>query len=309
MPRLSATAAALTTVLTVGLLTGLAGCSSQGVTRLEPAASEIDFVSPALRGAENGLEMHWWLAEGSAASLRAAIARYAEPDPSLDSDTRARLAECGLRVVRTPIADIASIRESLSVRGRTDRKWLGQAPWWIEALRGALAGNAVVDHLGDIVTLPSGRLRVLTRAWTSPTASGPVLRADVALQHLPRLSELLPSLSERETRASLQPQHQGDVFDETVMSLEMQEGYAYLLVCDQRDAVWPGEEVAMDPRERLYAPQSVSDDDQIGPPTLRVPTLGERLLRRPGTPFSDASAVTAVVVFTPRLPGEFRLLP
>ncbi len=130
------------------------------------------------------------------------------------------------------------------------------------------------------------------------------MRADVAIQHLPRISELLPSLTAGDTERALEPQLQGPLFDETLASLEMESGYAYLLVCDSPKAVWPGEEVVVDPLLATYA-GAVEAGDSYGPVTVGVPTLGERLLRRAG----GEDSMTAVVVLAPRLPARFTLLP
>ena len=301
--RLALLAGLAATALSVG------GCASERAASPEPwAPSDIDFVRPALRGAENGLEMHWWVVEGSPEALRRALAGYADDDGGACPATRERLAGSGLRLVRVPIGELTTIRSGLEVRGRTDRKWLGQAPWWIEALRGALTGEAVIHKDGRTVTLPSGRLRVLARAWTAPAVDGPVMRADVAIQHLPRLTELLPSLTPHDASRSLEPQLQGPVFEETMASLEMRGGYAYLLVCDEPDAAWGEAPGPVDPLLATYAPPAI-DDDLMGPPTVPVPTVGERLLRRPGTPLTSERPLTAVVVLAPRLPDRFTLLP
>lgn len=287
------------------------GCASQDpIEPVELAPRDIDFVSPALRGAENGLEMHWWVVEGSPEQIREAMAGYTDADSGACPITRERLAANGLRLVRAPLEDLTSIRSRLDLRGRTDRKWLGQAPWWIEALRGALVGQTLVEQQGRVVTLPSGRLRVLARAWTSPSPSGPKMRADVAVQHLPRLSELLPSLTPGDARRTLEPQHQGPIFDETMACLEMEEGYAYLLICDRPGAEWDESDApAVDPLEMTYSPLRPEADELIGPPTVPVPTIGERLLRRAATPLTGDRSMTAVVVLAPRLPERFTLLP
>jgi hypothetical protein len=287
------------------------GACAQGPASRTPAPlpqDDIDFVRPALRGAENGLEMHWWVVEGPPEPLRRALSVYAADDCGACPATRERLAGSGLRLVRVPLEELTAIRSQLEVRGRTDRKWLGQAPWWIEALRGALTGEAVIHKNGRTLTLPSGRLRVLARAWTAPASDGPVMRADVAIQHMPRLTELLPSLTQGDARRSLEPQRQGPIFEETMASLEMRRGYAYLLVCDEPEAQWTESAETVDPLLLAYAPPA-PDDDLMGPPTVPVPTVGERLLRRPGTPLTSERPMTAVVVLAPRLPDRFTLLP
>lgn len=299
----------LISTVALSALAALSGCAADPVSP-SLLASDVDFVSPVVRGAENGLEMHWWVVEGSPESLREAVAPYSGEPCGVADETRAALAESGLRLVRVPLTELTTIREGLTLRGRTDRKWLGQAPWWVEALRGALSGEMVTLQHGRVITLPSGRLRVLARAWTAPGVDAPVMRADVAIQHLPRLSELLPHLTPGDARRSLEPQNQGPVFEETLASLEMDEGYAYLLVCDSPDAEWPGEESPeVDPLWATYAPARVSGDEFVGPPTLAPPSLGERLLRHSAMPLTDERSMTAVVVFAPRLPERYTLLP
>ncbi len=290
-------------------LAALGGCAADTASTPDLAlapVSDVDFVSPVVRGAENGLEMHWWVVEGSPEALRAAVSPFAGEDCGADDATRRSLAGAGLRLVRVPLAELTTIREGLKLRGRTDRKWLGQAPWWVEALRGALTGEGVAMQRGRLITLPSGRLRVITRAWTAPGTLGPVMRADVAVQHLPRLAELIPNLQPGDAARSLEPQKQGPVFDETLASLEMQRGYAYLLICDDPDAAWPGEEVEINPMEATYL---ALREGAAGPPTVSPPSLGERLLRRAATPLSGEESMTAVVVLAPRLPERFALLP
>jgi len=306
--RSAKTLIALTLAAVAAWSTGCA--STEPIESAQPAPRDIDFISPALRGAENGLEMHWWVVEGSPEQIREAMARYADADCGVCPATRERLAASGLRLLRAPLTDLAEIRSGLTLRGRTDRKWLGQAPWWIEALRGALVGETLIEQHGRVVTLPSGRLRVLARAWTSPSPEGPRMRADVAVQHLPRISELLPSLTPDDARRTLEPQHQGPIFDETMACLEMQEGYAYLLICDRPGAAWgQSEQPQPDPLEMTYSPLRPAPEELIGPPTAPIPTIGERLLRRAATPLTGDRSMTAVVVLAPRLPERFALLP
>lgn len=267
----------------------------------------IDFVRPVLRGAENGLEMHWWVVQSDPAVLRESLRPYAEAPDGLSASEREALASQGLRVVRVPLAEVSALRESLRVRGRTERKWLGQAPWWIEALRGALTGETLVGSEGHVVTLPSGRLRVLARAPGAVHARGPVMRADLAIQHLPRTTELLPSLTERDARRGLKPQQQGRVFARSVASLKMHEGYAYLLVCDHPGTPWA--EHADNELTQTYAAVPAAERAHMGPPTVTIPTVGERLLRKPAPVYSGQDPLTAVVVLAPRLPESFTLLP
>lgn len=294
------------TTLLLTALAGAVGCASSTTPPPHAGSAGADYISPVIRGAENGLEMHWWIVEGSPELLREAVGGYVGAPCGVPDATRDELALSGLRLVRVPLSELAALREALPVRGRTDRKWLGQAPWWVEALRGALTGETFALQHGRLISLPSGRLRVLARAWTAP---GPVMRADVAIQHLPRLTELLPNLAPGDAARSLEPQKQGPVFEETLMSLEMDEGYAYLLVCDSPDARWPGEEPVIDPLTATYAPPVPMDEGVCGPPTTALPSLGERLLRRAATPLTNERSMTAVVVLAPRLPERYALLP
>ena len=302
----------LTALLALAAAGALAGCSTRSedalVASRAPEPQDIDFVSPVVRGAENGLEMHWWVVRGEPRLLREALTPYAGEPCGVDDQTRARLAKAGLRLVRVPLADLASIRSGLPVMGRTERKWLGQAPWWIESLRGALTGESLFASYGRLMTLPSGRLRVLTRAWTSPGVEGPVMRADLTIQHLPRLSELLPNFAPGDAARVLEPQHQGRIFDYTTASLEMREGYAYLLVSDDPQASWDPAPATADPREALYAPGPPAPEDVCGPPALHAPTPGEKLLSK-GRAHDGPGALTAVVVLAPRLPDRYTLLP
>jgi len=290
----------------------IAGCSARGEESLSatlvPESREIDFVSPVVRGAENGLEMHWWVVRGEPGLLRESLRSYSGEPCGVDDGTRERLAAAGLRLVRVPLEDLTAIRAGLPVMGRTERKWLGQAPWWIESLRGALTGESLFASYGRLMTLPSGRLRVLTRAWTSPGVDGPVMRADLAIQHLPRLSELLPNLTPGDASRVLEPQHQGRVFEFTTASLEMREGYAYLLVSDDPEAEWASEAASVDPHESLYVPGRPAPEDVCGPPALSAPTPGERLLSR-GREAGGRGSLTAVVVLAPRVPDTYTLLP
>ena len=294
--------------LTAATAAVLSACAGAPAPPPHEARQDIDFVSPALRGAENGLELHWWVVQSSPDDLRDALLDYADASDGLCDTERAALESQGLRLVRVPLEEVSPLRESLRVRGRTERKWLGQAPWWIEALRGAMTGETLVCTDGAAVTLPSGRLRVLARAWTAPAAAGPVMRTDLAIQHLPRTAEVLPNFSEQDARRVLEPQHQGTVFDRTVSSLEMHEGYAYLLVCDTPGTPWGTQEPA-DAYELTYGVIPATECDRVGPPVDRIPSIGERLLRQPAPHYSGEHPLTAVVVLAPRLPETYTLLP
>ena len=284
----------------------LGGCASPTPV---PATQDQTLAAPAVRGAQNGLEICAWPVDDrpSAGDGAPAHARVAEAlHPYLDRPLPVLTQQAdlwrriGLRLVAVPIEDLELVRSKLRMAGPMNRQWLGQLPQWTPTVDG------VRERGGRTLSLPEGplnigpgTLRLLTRAWTGPgeLASDSVtaaLRVDVVPQHQEpdQLSDL-----QRAARG-LPPRRptldSGLIFSRFALSFTMDPTSALLVVPESPEANWADSSPSTSP-----AP--------AGPPLPRPPTLGEAMLS--DAEFKGEGRIKLVVVLIPRVPHEYHLLP
>jgi len=218
-------------------------------------------------------------------------------DPAIQD----RWRENGLRLIKAPIDDLGAIRSALPVVGRVDRHWLGQSPRWIELLQGeAIAENARVLQDGRPSGFAQGRMRLLGRAWTSPSPRGPMIRADLALQHVPANDVRLHTADPMAVTRRIAAEARGSVLTELTANAQLEPGYAYLIVPEDPSRTWLA--------GGSMTPAPLFNWGEIaGPPAPPMPTIGQALLT--GAPLHAGRAdLRAVVILVPRVPTEFTLL-
>ncbi|MFG0257618.1 MAG: hypothetical protein ACF8GE_06925 [Phycisphaerales bacterium JB043] len=280
------------------------GCARRGadVSALTDALSEQGAIAPAVRGGENGLEVRWWVLDDDADRIARELRPYLQQSIPLGDRMSEHWRENGMRMVALPLSDVASIRSRLPMLGRVDRHWLGQSPRWTQILEGEPVLNQVSrqQHLLD---LPDGRMRLLARAWTSPSVGAqPSMRLDLSLQFVDDLRRRDPFARSLVSDA-MGSIGFGQVFDDMTIHVELREGWAYLLVPDDPTRVW-------DSSDRALPIETYDWGEMLGPPAPPSPTLGEALLTTLGAPSETLPRrdLRAIVLLIPRLPDTYRLL-
>jgi len=299
--------------LPLGVLTACAGEGEARSERVGPVRQTLqvqDVVSPAVHGARNGLElMGWIVADVNEGLVEQALAPFADASTPMPPEIRQRWRRSGLRFFRVPLDELGPLRERLPLLGRAERRWFGQATEWTTVFDGGFVdpGNYLWIDRGP-VRLESGRLRMLTRAFTIPEAGGPTLWTEVAIE----LAEDEGSNPFR--RPSLRrPERAGLVFRGLTAEMPLSPGYAYLVFEASPDAAFEAEEEVVGERPAGDAPPA--DASPAGPLPPRLPMLGERLMRaRSGenvvrSAYGEDATVRRLIAFVPRLPTRYTLLP
>lgn len=266
---------------------------------MSPDMLDDDILSPAVVGGDDGLELRWWVVAEQGDAVARALAPYlAQPSP-IDGDAVEAWREHGLRMVRVPLADIPGLRRAMPVLGRVDRQWLGQIPRWTELLQGDRVSSDMGMLVGGARTaMPDGRMRLLARAWTTPTATGPRLRVDLTLQHAASAPGM--GVNAFATMRRLAPEDSGSIFTELTINTALDPGYAYLIVPEDPSRAWT--------TAGALSNRHWYDWGEIaGPPAPALPTPGEALLTSLSGRLGD-EPLRAVVMLVPRTPERFSLL-
>lgn len=199
----------------------------------QPHAVHQRTASPAVWGAERGLELISWIvadaprprpvvrssrkvdsdAENESGeppapnytivdrrlSIEQALASYVDRPVPIPDELRFRWHAAGLRIVAVPVADLPKLQSSLRLVGPTQRQWLGEVPQWTDVIRGPAFDTArmVATDNGSML-IEAGRLRLLARSWVVPDPEGfgrpsGVLPAALRLELVPQHE---PQLSE-----------------------------------------------------------------------------------------------------------------
>jgi hypothetical protein len=294
-----------------------ASCARGAAARAPAPPGAPDMTTPLFAGGGDGVEVQWWIVadDGSAlARLMAPRAGRASPlAPALVGPWRAN----GLRLLATDIADLPAIQAGAPAVGRVNRSWLGQAPRWTVAVQGDewLAPRSLLID-GELVRLPAGRLRLLTRAWVAPTERGPRLRVDLAVQFAEAAARPREDVF-GDARLRL-VEDDGLVFETLTASLEMQDGEACVIVAESPMVDWssaapPGASAQRggDESGRTDGDAPRPDDGPQGPEAPATPTIGEAMLSMtPQLPTPDRPTPRrprAVVVITARVTERFAL--
>jgi hypothetical protein len=167
--------------------------------------AEAGRASPAVRGAERGLEVWSWIvADRAVRSIRSEVPHEPAPEGETSDDqsialtapqymivderlsielamspyidrpvplpdhVRFRLHAAGLRIVAVPVSDLARLQRELRLVGPTQRQWLGEIPRWTDIAHGPSSRSRTVAIATGNARLDAGRLRLLGRAWVTP---------------------------------------------------------------------------------------------------------------------------------------------
>lgn len=304
-------AAAIPTAATAlaACLAGCAGAPTDAVATATPPVA-MDVISPVVRGANDGLEVQWFIIDDEQNQLFDTLLPYAHQPFPIDEPTRADWAVNGMRLVRVPLDDLPGVIASLPTRGAPRREWLGWATDWREAFR----GGRITDSFPIVLNrararLEPGVLRLITRAWSAPADSGPVIRVELAaqLERTPGTRrDVLAPLWEQPTEDQLSAIAQGETLPRLALEAALEPGYAYLIVPCAPEAPWitdDAEQAGAYSGGLTPVSERAPDGPAQGPTALPPATIGEAML----TAYPDAN-MKAIVALTPRTPVRFRLL-
>lgn len=284
-------------LLAAGLAAGCAGDGAGGTQATPDTRSEAPRLGLEVdRSASvDGVELRWWAANDRAGAAGAAIGSVMSPGAVLPPALAQRWNESGLRLVRVPRESIQTLLDAAPPAGQFSRDWKGWMGRWTPVFRGAAIDRRagfVID--GRRESLGPGAPRVLMRAWPAPTAQGPVVRLDIALQFVDGRTD-----ASRLTPDRASPVDAGRVLTALTAELALDPAFVYVLTSETPGVQWAGEQEAA---------ESV-DTGAVGPSpgAGEALTLGELLFS-----FSVAGESMprkVIVVIVPELAGEFGLLP
>ncbi len=266
--------------------------------------------APLVTTATDGLEVHWWLTDDSAGKVARALGAFLEPAQPSDEALRQRWESSGLRMVRAPIDRIADIEQSLPAIQQRRRQWVGWATQWTEVFRGRTAGGAgpiIVD--GSARTLPRGTLRILARCWPAPARGGiegpHQVRIEVVLQHVP---EETPTAAAAFTEPAVRlPESEGECFAALAWEGVLEPGFIYLIAPEAPGIAW-GRGTTSPKDQAAAPPDQPTPGAPTGPLASGPLTIGQAMMSfSPGE--VARGSPKAVLMFLPRPPKDYRLLP
>lgn len=305
-------------LLAASLLAGCAGDTRQEAAPL-PVPAPVPEASahpapaePIVTGATEGLEVHWWLADDSGGAIGAALAPYATDLQPDDRATRGRWESSGFRLVRVPSDRWPTVEPALVPLHQRTKDWIGWTPQWREVFRGRrVGGEQPIVIEGERTDLPRGLLRVLLRSWPAPPADPavrrPEVRVEIAFQLLPVDARSRDPFARPKI---VPPEEEGAILRRLTMQSALDPGYVYILTAEAPGVTWerrsdsPVDAPASDDGERAGA----MDELIPGPPASGPRTLGEAGLGASVDETKNRPA-KAVIVFIPRAPSSYQLLP
>lgn len=278
----------------------------------QPAPAPGVLPRPPVVSAEDGLEVHSWLADDTRSAVGRALAQYSEYHV-LPAALDAAWNESGLRVVRAPVSDLGTLERTLTPIRPLRKQWVGWTYDWSEIVRARRTGDgAVVLAEGRSLTLPRGMFRVLCRAWDAPAVEGSAtLRLELAVQH--RRDDTFDA-SDALRPPSVRPSaREGQVFGALTWEGVLEPGYVYVITSMPPGAAWPSADgarrgdAAAEGRGNPASPTAM-DLSSFGPPAAGVRPIGEAMLAAEARETGSVDA-KLVVVLIPRVPARYRLLP
>lgn len=293
-------------------MTGTGEAPVAGTVSDDSGSTETGATEPIVSGNADGLEVHWWLADDSGGAIGAALAPYAADLQPEDRVTRTRWESSGLRLVRVPVDRWAAVAPLLVPLHQRTRDWIGWAPQWREVFRGRrVGGEQPVVIEGERTNPERSLLRVLLRAWPAPPADPavrrPEVRAEIAFQLLP------PDTTRRDPFARpkiVPPEEEGTILRRLTMQSALDPGYVYVLTAEAPGVTWESRsDFPVEPSPASDEEADSSMEELIaGPPSSGPRTLGEAGLGASAAETKNRPA-KAVIVFVPRVPSAYQLLP
>lgn len=295
-----------------------------------------------------GLEMRLAPVRSEGGALSAALQPFERNPTGIDEETTTRLRLSGLRAVSVPTDALDQALGSLTPAGAVQQEWLGTLTFWSPIITGPVTDDPMTRLDSGDVNFGQGRFRLLARCWVVPDLTDAEdtgfaqaeMRLELVPQHVPanerRLQRLLtPSLNT--------PVAEGQILQRLRLTCDLKPEHALVLVpvapgewtpAPATDAV-PGEsDRTVGPDPHIDEPDIQTPAESAGPgsraptlPPVRRPpgplspaaaTLGEQLLRSPGSVESRESGSdgvrvhperSVVVVLIAHTPARYKLVP
>lgn len=276
---------------------------------LASAAANAETPVPTRNPLGQGLEIVCVPVDDSRGSVGRALAAFADRPlpvpPAVAESWRSR----GLRLVAVPAGDVEAILQGLPLAGSVQRQSFAALTRWTPIAIGGswtgarLIGGAREPGSSASLVLPSGRLRILARAWDEPTIERSLLRARVRVELLPQHEQFDPDLTALIQAPKRSIDRAGRVFDHLTLAFSADPGEVYLIVPESPRVAWQRAEDASNDQPAA-AP---SADPETNPRTAEWASLGEAMLSN--AELTSSGRVKVVVVLVPRSAGVFTLLP
>ncbi len=316
----------------VSLLT--AGCGGDGQNTIDGSTTSG---GAALLGV---LVSQWTVTDPSGSLVGSALAAY-EADAEARPSWAARLEGSGLRLVLVPEDRLDEIQVAMRARAFSiDRMVAASWQWSVLSASAPVQGAERVRLYDGVLSLSPGTPRLLGRAFPSPgpTSSEGQTVAMMRLDLVPQIEdppEPTTALQDAVAPRGLRPpEAQGQILASLGVELQLEPGVALIVVPEAIGAEWsrmsppPEPEPIvispLEPTSEMLPPAEATGGDgaaegsavptvtrvefpAAGPIPPAIRSLGERLL-------SDATEevparIRTVLIFRPRVPKEFRILP
>jgi hypothetical protein len=330
------TAIALLALLALSAsITPVAGCvsaSGSGAPGVAATPRPAGALTGVLTENQSGLEIQWWTVTDRDEELAQALAPYAEAPTPLPESVRASWRRNGFRMIAVPVRDMAALLGALPIEDKVNRIWLGQTPEWTIAAPGApWSGERSLRIDGETIRLGGGQIRMLVRAWVSPTEGAPTLRADIAVQYC-NAANSAAALAPFARATIRRPETEGMIFRSLTAAMELTGDRVYCIIPEDPDIDWAevsrgvedgvasrgpdararatGGGPALPLREAspFAEPESPDAALALGPAPPGIPLLADALLSRIEL-LPTRRRARSLVILAPSVPGVFRLAP
>ncbi|MCC6230889.1 MAG: hypothetical protein IT432_16885 [Phycisphaerales bacterium] len=290
----------------VGACTWLAAC---GIDGKEPApASRGGEATKPTRATPSGLETQTWVVNDTTGEVGRALAGYAASTVPAKAEQIRVWRAGGLRIVAVPAADLQTLRNSLSLTGPQQQLWNGELSKWTPILAGpawngdrelsVAAGPTLRQR--EPLTLPTGRLRLLARAYALPTIVDESLRSRLTIELVPQHEEPDGSARalQRQLRGGGDAEQRGMIFKRMTLEFVARPGECYLITADAPEMEW----IADTERSSDSPGPEMTHEGRVDAP----PTLGEAML----TSAADDGTLRArvILVLVPKTSDTYTLL-
>ncbi len=264
----------------------LTGCVEPAPAPTSAGASATDassaIVSPAaalrnrLTNSDNGLEVRRLVVNDQPGLIMAALSKRADGGAVADPILQ-RLKQNGFRFVRLPEDQVENFITDLGGASYDAHEWNGQVTEWRSLVDRPIDDAGVAVAIDGIVSrYAGGDFRLMMRSWTVQMEDGTVVHLEMLPRRRGPQTTDLRRLLGSETRSE-----QG--FSSMAIDLQLQPGFAYVLLCESPQNDWPGLDGSAPTAPASTAakpakPPRTGPFDMIGPEAAAPPTLGELLL-------------------------------
>jgi hypothetical protein len=274
-----------------------AGWPTQGSSNQTAAAAARSL----LANTDNGLELRRWTVLDSPQRIRATLSKYIAGE-AIDPQAHARIERNGFRFLRVAVDHIDALLEDIGGATVNATEWHGQVHQW-RSLADRPVGmgrqaNSDASGIGRAVAVDGkigrydrGTFRLLMRSWSVQMEDGPRIHLELLPQHQrPRANDLRRLIGESDNPIT--------GFGGPALDLQLELGYAYVLLCDSPQAPWPADTATNAPAPSATRAR-FGPLETVGPGAAIPMTLGELLLSNHGKP-----PTRELLVFVPKIGAD-----